>query len=135
MTHCVRPFVTRIRFAPECSSRPDRLQKDLVQAKRLACVLEEQAAVLQQVEKSDSSADVVMFGVDTTSKDQSLDDPNANMKSEVSKGESNESGSMAVERQIEKVIGNLVHGGSIDPAQENKWLCRKVCLIALGAIR
>ena len=40
----LRPFVNRVRYTPEVASKPDRMEKDLANAKILAGLLEEEAA-------------------------------------------------------------------------------------------
>ncbi|KAK7061319.1 hypothetical protein R3P38DRAFT_2828809 [Favolaschia claudopus] len=44
VTHNVKPFTNRMRYAPEVASRPDRMEKDLVNVKALAAKLEVEAA-------------------------------------------------------------------------------------------
>ena len=49
VTHSTRPFSARARYAPEASSRPDRVEKDLANVKNLASLLEEEAAELRKL--------------------------------------------------------------------------------------
>jgi hypothetical protein len=50
VTHNVRPFVNRIRYAPEVASKPDRLEKDLANVKTLAVILEDEYFNLRTIE-------------------------------------------------------------------------------------
>jgi hypothetical protein len=49
VTHSTRPFSARARYAPESSWRPDRVEKDLANVKKLASLLEEEAAELRRL--------------------------------------------------------------------------------------
>jgi len=132
VTHNVRPFVNRIRYAPEVASKPDRLAKDLSYAKKLASLLEDEAATLRRlkvrtvaapprddaaeankgVEGSQDSKDVVMLDFDA-GEDQ--DDP-----------EPSERGSDAVERRIEKIMAEMRDQGLIDINDETAYNAKKV---------
>ena len=48
VAHITKPFVSRVRFAPEVASKPDRLAKDLASAKALAAVLEDEYETLRK---------------------------------------------------------------------------------------
>ncbi|THH33570.1 hypothetical protein EUX98_g514 [Antrodiella citrinella] len=48
VTQIVKPFIGRVRYAPEVASRPERLVKDLANAKALIALLEEEAATLRK---------------------------------------------------------------------------------------
>ena len=43
------PFSAQTRYAPEASSRPDRVEKDLANIKKLTSLLEEEAAELRKL--------------------------------------------------------------------------------------
>ncbi|KAF7301247.1 hypothetical protein MIND_00689500 [Mycena indigotica] len=94
VTHMVKPFVNRVRYAPDVASRPERMEKDLAQAKQLAARLESEAAELRKLKfekKNASDGDTSMDVVSTEAQD----------------GENNpppERGSEAVEARIEKVM-------------------------------
>ncbi|CAL1701519.1 unnamed protein product [Somion occarium] len=112
VAHIVKPFTSRVRYAPEVASRPDRLAKDLANAKILASVLEDEYAALRKahaeakaqgtengVETKDGSNDVMMAD---TGNDQD-EDP-----------EPRERGSDAVERRIEKVMTEMKDQGLLE---------------------
>ncbi|KAF7313404.1 hypothetical protein HMN09_00496300 [Mycena chlorophos] len=65
VTHMVKAFVNRVRYAPEVASRPDRMEKDLAQAKQLAAKLEAEAKELQTltfVKKTKANGDAMDEG-------------------------------------------------------------------------
>jgi hypothetical protein len=50
VTHLLKPFVNRIRYAPEIASKPERLEKDLANARVLAGLLEAEYEQLRTAE-------------------------------------------------------------------------------------
>lgn len=124
----MRPFINRVRYAPEVASKPDRLQKDLANAKTLVTMLEEEAAVLRQTKatkkeykntstesesgKTEEQPDVLM---NSDGPDDSEDDP-----------EPREKGSEAVERRIDKVMADLRDQGLVDINDEKAYDTMKV---------
>lgn len=52
VSHSTRPFSARARYAPEGSLRPERVSKDLSAVKKLASVLEDEAAELLKLPDS-----------------------------------------------------------------------------------
>jgi len=92
VTHSTKPFFTRVRYAPPLANRPDRLEKDLSQAKRLASVLEDEAAGLAKT--LDSSGD--NSNGQTEQGDHMDIDPEIKAR-----------GSRAVENRIERLISEL----------------------------
>jgi hypothetical protein len=119
VTHNVRPFISRIRYTPEVAAKPERMAKDLVNAKKLASILEDEAALLRNFSikhvvpeegkgvKSDDDFDATMVDVD--------DDP-----------EPKERGSEAIERRIEKVVSELCDQGLVDVHDEKGYEAKKV---------
>lgn len=113
VTHNTKPFVNRIRYVPEVAGRPDRIEKDLANARILASILEEEAAFLR-----------------TYSPFASADDMDTNGDAhpgDVAAGESNEDdaqpkevGSQAVERRIEKILADLREQGVEEKSIEAK---------------
>jgi hypothetical protein len=117
VTHNIRPFTKGIRFTPEVASKPDRIQKDLANAKILASILEEEAGKLRQLRLPPAGA-----RVDDQSEDQAVipseaedDDP-----------EPKEMGSEAVERRIEKVMSELRDRNLVDVNNEKAYEEKKV---------
>jgi hypothetical protein len=118
--------VNRIRYAPEVASRPDRLVKDLANAKTLATLLEDEAAKLRSVKLPLPQPDL-NNGDDTGVKKE---DPDATMTApdeEDEEPEPRERGSDAVERRIEKVMADLREQGVIDVNDEKAYEEKKVC--------
>ncbi|KAJ7499396.1 hypothetical protein FB451DRAFT_37057 [Mycena latifolia] len=114
ITHNVKPFTNRIRYAPEVASRPDRMEKDLANAKALAAKLETEAAELRKLKiagkpvdgATDSEADVAMEGQEEES-------------------EPRERGCDAVERRIEKVMTDLRQQGLVDVNDDKAYEIKK----------
>lgn len=127
VTHNLRPFVNRIRYAPEVASRPERLEKDLVNAKILAGMLEDEAVQVRraktkitetihdgdEVPVSEVQEDAVMTSIDRDEDDEEV--------------ESRERGSDAVERRIEKIMADLRDQGLVDVNDEKAYEAKKVC--------
>jgi len=127
VTHNIRPFVNRIRYAPEVASRPDRLAKDLANARTLATLLEDEAAKLRSV-KSPLPPPAFANGDDAGVKSE--ENPDATMAApgdEDEESEPKERGSDAVERRIEKVMADLRELGVIDVNDEKAYEEKKVC--------
>ena len=55
VAHITKPFVTRVRHTPEVASKPDRLVKDLENAKKLAALLEEEYMNLRRAKVDEKS--------------------------------------------------------------------------------
>ncbi|EGO01534.1 hypothetical protein SERLA73DRAFT_176851 [Serpula lacrymans var. lacrymans S7.3] len=129
VTHNLRPFINRVRYVPEVASKPDRLEKDLANARALASILEEDAAHLRKFrapktegqvnagtgdnENAGGDEDEVM----TDGREDGEDDP-----------EPKESGSEAVERRIEKVMTDLREQGLVDVNDEKALEARKTVI-------
>ena len=122
--HDVRPFINRIRYAPEVASKPERLEKDLANAKCLATILEEGAPLRRTKVKtedepphesiqSEEQTDAVMAIPESA--DDIDDDP-----------EPKENGSAAVEQKIEKIIADLREQGVVDINDEKAFEAKKV---------
>ncbi|KAF8632018.1 hypothetical protein AX17_004961 [Amanita inopinata Kibby_2008] len=123
VTHNQRPFVNRIRFTPEVASRPERLAKDLVNAKVLAEILEDEASTLRRAQVQPLNA-INAGGEEAQSNEQDVamvppegedDDP-----------EPLERGSVSVERRIEKVMADLRDQGLVDINDEKAYEEKKV---------
>ena len=117
--------MNRIRYAPEVASRPDRLAKDLANAKTLATLLEDEAAKLRSVKlplPQPASTNGDDAGVKKEDSDATMAAPD-----EEEESEPRERGSDAVERRIEKVMADLREQGVIDENDEKAYEEKKVC--------
>ena len=117
--------MNRIRYAPEVASRPDRLAKDLSNAKILATLLEDEAAKLRSVKLPPQP--VSTNGDDAEVKKEEDSDATMAAPNEDEESEPRERGSDAVERRIEKVMGDLREQGVIDLNDERAYEEKKVC--------
>lgn len=127
VSHITKPFVTRVRHTPEVASKPDRLVKDLENAKKLAALMEEEYMRLRKAkveEKPKENGDSATNGdkpeapaEDTTIADAAEDaeDP-----------EPREMGSEAVERRVEKVLADLHEQGAVDTSDEKALEAKRV---------
>jgi hypothetical protein len=118
--------VNRIRYAPEVASRPERLAKDLANAKTLATLLEDEAAKLRSV-KLPLPQPVLTNGDDVEVKKEDIDATMAAPDVEDDEPEPRERGSDAVDRRIEKVMADLREQGLIDVNDEKSYEEKKVC--------
>lgn len=118
--------MNRIRYAPEVASRPDRLVKDLANAKILASLLEDEAARLRSV-KLPLPPPAFTNGDDVGMKKEDADTTMASPADEDEESEPKERGSDAVERRIEKVMTDLREQGVIDVNDEKAYEEKKVC--------
>ena len=118
--------MNRIRYAPEVASRPDRLAKDLANAKILATLLEDAASKLRS-NKLPLPPPALANGDDAEEKKE--DESDATMAApddEDEEYEPKERGSDAVERRIEKVMADLREQGVIDVNDEKAYEEKKV---------
>ncbi|KAF8164885.1 hypothetical protein B0H34DRAFT_687006 [Crassisporium funariophilum] len=127
VTHNLRPFVNRVRYAPEVASKPDRLEKDLANAKTLASILEDEAAKLRAVKLPKPPAVVAdsEMGEDAKPDDQAdatMRDPGDDEEDP----EPKERGSDAVERRIEKIMMDMREQGLVDVNDEKAYEAKKV---------
>jgi hypothetical protein len=138
-----------MRYTPEAASKPDRMVKDLVNAKKLAAILEDEATFLRTFSpKSVASGE----NKDATTKD----DPNdATRWGEKDQGsldrpfhrdsgremvdadddydpEPRERGSHAVERRIQKIMSELCDQGVIDAQDVKTYEAKKVSIAPLS---
>ena len=103
MTHSTKPFVNKIRQAPEVASRPERVAKDLDNAKTLAKLLEADYDRVRKFkeEKPSLSNDDSAVKKEEPSHDADMDQVDEDMP------EPGEKGREAVERRIEKIRAEL----------------------------
>ncbi|KAJ6543854.1 hypothetical protein B0H19DRAFT_1168666 [Mycena capillaripes] len=118
ITHNVKPFTNRIRYAPEVSSRPDRLEKDLANAKALAAKLENEAAELRKLKipRKTAPSEGAAGGLEA---DVAMSEP------EEEEPEPRERGCDAVERRIEKVMADLRQQELVDVNDDKAYECKK----------
>ena len=148
VAHNVRPFVNKIRYAPEVASRPDRLANDLQNVKLLATILEDQAAELRAFKPPLPSASVLAGssdqdgtagsgeeGVVSSNGNAKTGEQDAEMAAPGHEGsgatveeeeEPKERGSDAVERRIEKFISDMQDQGLVDVNDEKAFKEKKV---------
>ena len=131
LSHTLKPFTNRIRYAPEVASRPDRLAKDLASARTLASLLEDEYDRIRRPppredapSQNDPSDPAAPSGPtdDTPMEDCSLEqDPDEDgPKSR---------GSEAVERRIEKVTSELKESGAVGVMNEREFEAKKASFI------
>lgn len=119
VTHNLKPFVNRIRYTPEVASRPERLEKDLANARKLASILEEESARLRaaRVDSMVPAKDASMEGDEQVNRELDAEDDD--------EPEPKESGSEAVERRIGKVMCDLQDQGLVNPNDEQVFEAKK----------
>ncbi|KAI0751499.1 hypothetical protein C8Q80DRAFT_579948 [Daedaleopsis nitida] len=133
VAHITKPFVTRVRHTPEVASKPDRLEKDLENAKKLAAILEEEYMNLRKFkipekpQNGDAPTDGNGDQTGAPNEDSAMRDATAEAEDDP---EPREMGSEAVERHIEKVMADLQEQGAVDTSDE-KALEAKRTVIAL----
>jgi len=128
VAHNTKPFTGRIRYAPEVASKPDRIAKDLANAKTLAAILEEEYETLRKLKiqsKPENGNDAP--NGDATNPDVAMSDATGAADEDP---EPKERGSEAVERRIEKVMVDLRDQGLVDTADE-KAMEQKKAVVAL----
>ncbi|TFK28692.1 hypothetical protein FA15DRAFT_584107 [Coprinopsis marcescibilis] len=121
VNHNMKPFVNRIRYAPEVASRPERLEKDLANAKKLASILEDEAGKLRATKVSTSKTENGTGTVD----DQQTDAPMSAVETEDDDPEPKERGSDAVERRIEIAMAELRDQGLVNVNDEQAYDAKK----------
>jgi len=121
VTHMIKPFVSRVRYTPEVASRPERMEKDLANARKLAAILEDEAAKL-------SAAKVRPAGSGLGEKEGEIMDGEGDvrMEDEAETDGMKERGSEAVERRVEKVMEDMKGQGIVDVNDERACEERKV---------
>lgn len=127
VTHNLKPFVNRIRYTPEVASRPERLEKDLVNAKKLASILEEETAKLRAATVAPVASIKTENGDAPTESEQKPQEDVIMSAGEDDDPEPKESGSEAVERRIEKVMAELRDQGLVNMNDEAAYDGKKVC--------
>lgn len=126
--YVARPFYTRLRTAPEAASTPERLERDLQQAKQLAAILEDEYAVLRQLKDGapepkieENKKHFHSKDADVAMADEGAAEPEAVAKGEEADPGPLEKGTEAVERRIEKLVEEMqVEGELSDTSLEVK---------------
>lgn len=127
LSHNIKPFTSRIRYAPEVASRPDRLAKDLASARTLASLLEDEYDRIRRPPPRDllpqdgssepnvpsESTEDTLMGGGSLDQDPNEDAPKSR-------------GSEAVEQRIEKVISELKGSGAVEVMSEREFEAKKV---------
>ncbi|EMD40601.1 hypothetical protein CERSUDRAFT_111186 [Gelatoporia subvermispora B] len=134
VAHNTKPFISRVRYAPEVASKPDRLKKDLENAKALATQLEDEYATLRKMKVDPSKEKKVDAATTTNGNDAESTQQDAVMAEstvdEEEEPEPRERGTEAVERRIEKIMADIRDRGLVDAADE-KALDAKKTVVAL----
>jgi hypothetical protein len=121
VTHNTKPFVNRVRYAPEVASRPDRLRKDLANVKALAAVMEDEYAKARAFKPEKKPVEGESAEGENAAKDAVMGDAQ-----EEEEEEPKERGSDAVERKVGRLMDDFVQAGLIDPANEKAFEAKKV---------
>lgn len=126
LTHSMRPFVNKVRMAPEVASKPDRIAKDLTNARRLVGLLEEEYERVRTFKPSSVVFPPVSAGTEDEPRNETrdismLEAPGADEDDE----EPNEKGSVAIERRLLKLASDYPEPSSEGEtrALENKKVC------------
>jgi len=128
LTHNLKPFTNRIRYAPEVASRPDRLAKDLANAKTLASLLEDEHDRIRRPPPRED-APPQDDALDPGSHPQPTEDTlmaDGSPEHDPDEDAPKSRGSEAVERRIEKVISDLKESGAVDVMNEREFEAKKV---------
>ncbi|KAJ3975939.1 hypothetical protein EV361DRAFT_886072 [Lentinula raphanica] len=120
VSHTTKPFVNKIRYTPDVASRPERMEKDLANAKILAGILEEEAAALRKYRPSKDRPQSKLEGTD----DVPMEESSADLEEEDE--EPPERGSDAVERRIEKIMADLRDQGLVDAGNEEAYENKRI---------
>lgn len=121
----MKPFTNRIRFTPDLASRPERLEKDLANAKILTTQLEEEATKLRHLKISELEMKPRVNDEAKTDEDTAMASPEET--EEEPELEPRERGSEAIERRIEKIMVDLREQGLVDVNDEKEYQEKKVC--------
>lgn len=114
-----------MRFTPEVASKPDRIAKDLVNAKALAEVLEDEYETLRKLKtevKSETNGDATATNGNTDG-DVAMTGAEESPEED---SEPRERGSEAVERRVEKVMGEMAEQGLVDANDEKAMEAKRV---------
>jgi hypothetical protein len=127
VTHNVKPFVNRMRYAPEVSSRPDRMEKDLANAKALVAKLEAEAAELRKLKVARGKPVPTEGAAGANGEDVPMEGA-AEEDAEEEEPEPRERGCDAVERRVEKIMADLRAQELVDVNDDKAYEMKKVRL-------
>lgn len=128
VSHITKPFTSRIRYAPEVASKPDRLAKDLENAKALAATLEAEYETLRKM-KIEAKPAADGAATDANGATESADVAMTNIEGENQEdAEPQERGSDAVERRIEKIMADLREQNALDFSDEKAVEARRTVI-------
>ncbi|KXN84225.1 hypothetical protein AN958_12878 [Leucoagaricus sp. SymC.cos] len=119
VSHVVKPFTNRVRYMPDVASRPERLAKDLANAKTLVTQLEEEDAKLRSMKISELTVKPKPNGEAKPEEDTAMAPPES--LEEEPEEEPRERGSEGVERRIEKIMADLREQGLVDVNNEREY--------------
>ncbi|KAJ7367833.1 hypothetical protein DFH08DRAFT_829518 [Mycena albidolilacea] len=124
VTHNVKPFVNRMRYAPEVSSRPDRMEKDLANAKALVTKLEAEAAELRKLKVARGKLVPSEGAAGANGEDVPMEGA-AEEDAEEEEPEPRERGCDAVERRVEKIMADLRAQELVDVNDDKAYEMKK----------
>ncbi|TCD62735.1 hypothetical protein EIP91_006460 [Steccherinum ochraceum] len=120
VSQIVKPFVGKVRYTPDLASRPDRLVKDLGSVRALARVLEDEAAVLRRPianpQPQETNGENATNG--GVNEDVTIPDMTADQYEEDS--DPSETGSVAIERRVEKLMSELREQGQFAGSSDDE---------------
>ncbi|KIK65755.1 hypothetical protein GYMLUDRAFT_39277 [Collybiopsis luxurians FD-317 M1] len=125
VSHTTKPFVNKIRIAPDVASRPERMEKDLANARTLAGLLEEEAAALRKFKPGKDDAQAKPEGEDAPMDGGNLENGDIDVDGEEEEEEPPERGSDAVDRRIEKIMADMRDQGLVDLSDEEAYEAKK----------
>lgn len=129
VAHITKPFTGKVRYAPEVASKPDRLVKDLANAKALALHLEAEADNLRKMRfepKPEANGASSEANGTTEQQDAPMTLTTVTAETIEEDPEPRERGSDAVERRIEKVMADLREQNALDFSDEKAVEARRV---------
>jgi hypothetical protein len=118
VSHNLKPFVNRVRYVPEVASKPGRIEKELANVKILASILEEEYVTLFKSSASSTGDDSMETNGVAKPEDVGVQADNEDDPMLA------ETGSEAVERRIEKLVGELHEQGVDEKVLEAKKVSR-----------
>lgn len=127
MSQIVKPFVGKVRYAPDVASRPERMVKDLANAKALVSLMEEEAASLRKemhvLPTQESNGDNAPVNGTSTDDAATADSSGFHYEEDP---EPRERGSDAVERRIERIMSELRDQGQFAGCSDDELEAKRV---------
>ncbi|EKM59421.1 uncharacterized protein PHACADRAFT_249892 [Phanerochaete carnosa HHB-10118-sp] len=128
VAHITKPFTSRIRYVPEVASKPDRLAKDLENAKALAATLEAEYETLRKMKienKLETNGEATDANGTSQPADVSMNNADGESQDDA---ESQERGSDAVERRIQKLMTDMREQNALDFGDEKAVEARRTVI-------